>query len=80
MRDTPEGIVEELREAARLEAIELGVSEADLPGWQGADHIEHLRGQLKRIAEGEPEPVQIAAEALDPMLWVLSEPEVGDDG
>jgi hypothetical protein len=71
MRDTPEGIVEELRDGARVEALELGVPAEELTASQAADHIEHLRGHLQRIAAGEDEPARIAAEALDVKLWVL---------
>lgn len=71
MRDTPEGIVEELRQAARLEAVELDVAKEDLTAWEAADHIDHLRGHLQRIADGEPEPARVAAEALDARLWIL---------
>lgn len=72
MRDTPKGIVEELREAARLDAVELAVPKEELTDWAAADHIDHLRSHLQRIAEGEENPKQIAAEALDPVLWMLT--------
>lgn len=72
MRETPRGIVEELREAARLDAIELGVDHREMTGWEAADHIDHLRGHLQRIADGEGSATEIAAEALDPLLWMKS--------
>lgn len=71
MRDTPEGIVEELRDAAELQALELGVAKESLTGWEAADHIDHLRAQLGRIADGEEPAKEIAAEALDVKLWIL---------
>lgn len=71
MRDTPEGIVEELRDTARANAAELGVPKEGLTEWEAADHIDHLRGELRRIAEGEGSAREIAAEALDPKLWML---------
>lgn len=71
MRDTPEGIVEELRDTARVQAVELGVSKEGLTEWEAAEHIDHLRTQLQRIADGEAPAQQIAAEALDPRLWML---------
>lgn len=73
MRDTPEGIVEELRTSAKVEALELGVPKEELTAWEAAEHIDHLRGQLQRIAEGEEPAKAIAAEALDAKLWMLSE-------
>lgn len=73
MRDTPEGIVEELRETAEMQAVELGVPKENLTEWEAADHIDHLRTQLGRIAAGEEPAKVIAAEALDVKLWVLSD-------
>lgn len=72
MRDTPEGIVEELRLTARLEALELGIEPAEMTAAEAADHIEYLRAFLQRIADGETPAVGLAAEALDPMLWASS--------
>lgn len=72
MRDTPEGIVEELRSAAREDAGELGVPTESLVQWEAAEHIDHLRRHLQRIADGEADAAQVAAEALDPKLWILS--------
>ncbi|MDB5448313.1 MAG: hypothetical protein JWQ97_3630 [Phenylobacterium sp.] len=73
MRDTPEGIVEELRDSALVQALELDVPKESLTEWEAAEHIVHLRGQLQRIAEGETPAREIAAEALDPTLWALGE-------
>ena len=71
MRDTPEGIVEELRDTARVQAFELDVPKESLTEWEAADHIEHLRAHLGRIAAGEGPAQEIAAEALDTRLWLL---------
>lgn len=72
MRDTPEGIVEELRLAARLEAVELGVEPSEMTASEAADHIEYLRAFLQRIAAGEAPAPAVAAEALDALLWANS--------
>jgi hypothetical protein len=73
MRDTPEGIVEELRDSAAVQALELDVPKESFTEWEAAEHIVHLRTQLQRIADGEEPAHEIAAEALDPMLWTLGE-------
>lgn len=70
MRDTPEGIIEELREAARFEAHDLEVGKEELTAWEAADYIERLTKALERIRNGEADPVTIAREALDIRLWV----------
>lgn len=72
MRDTPRGIVEELRAAAQMDAVVIGVEVAEIPGSEAADYIEYLRAALARIEAGEPDPVGIARAALDPMRWMLS--------
>lgn len=71
MRDTPEGIVEELRDAARVHSLELDIPKESLTEWAAADHIDHLRGHLRRILDGEEPAAQIAAEALDAKLWMF---------
>lgn len=71
MRDTPRGIVEELRRAARCEALDLGVKVEDITASEAADYIEHLQRALGRIEAGEPDPESIARRALDPTLWVV---------
>lgn len=70
MRDTPAGLIEELREAAHLDAIELGVDRAEMPAHQAADYIEHLRRALGRIEAGAPDPAAVAREALDVGRWL----------
>lgn len=72
MRDTPRGIVEELREIAAEEAGELGQDVAAMTSGQAADYIEHLEGALQRIRDGAPDPVGIARQALDPLGWILA--------
>lgn len=69
MRDTPRGIVEELRRAAGLEAVEIGVKVEDLTASEAADYIEHLDRALRRIEAGEADAREIARYALDPILW-----------
>lgn len=73
MRDTPTGIIEELREAARVLAAEIGVPMQDAAGWEAADYIEHLRAALARIKAGEEPASLIAEQALDAMAWMLSD-------
>lgn len=72
MRDTPEGIKEELRAAAQF-----AESEADEGGFdpmtvasEAVELIEHYEGALKRIAEGETPADTIATEALDALKFV----------
>lgn len=72
MRDTPQGIVEGLREDAEADAREIGVDQKEMPGWEAADYIDHLTEALRRIADGEVEPGAIAMDALDPVKWMLS--------
>lgn len=72
MRDTPRGIVEELREGAAADAAEMRLAKEQMPGWEAADYIDHLTEALSRIAEGEPSPEGIAKDALDPVKWMLS--------
>lgn len=73
MRDTPEGIIEELREIARIKARELGVAAETLTEWEAADLVQHLSEHLRRISTGEMPAREIAAEALDVRLWLLSD-------
>jgi hypothetical protein len=71
MRDTPAGIVEELREIARFEGFELETDATEMTAWDAADYIERLTKALERIKAGEANPVGIAREALDVHDWVL---------
>ncbi len=71
MRDTPQGIVEELRYAAEADARDIGVAVEDLLASSAADYIEHLSAALQRVADGESEPEAIARDALDPVKWML---------
>lgn len=71
MRDTPRGIVEELREGAAVDAREIGVAKEELPAWEAADYIGRLTTALERIAGGEAAPEAIARTALDPLKWLL---------
>jgi hypothetical protein len=73
MRDTPEGIIEELRESAHLDAFDLELEKEELNAWEAADYIEYLTAALVRIRAGEADPVMIATEALDVRLWIFSE-------
>lgn len=70
MRDTPKGIVEELRFSAQLDAEELGDVVENMPQTEAADYIEHLSAALERIAQGEADPVHIAVDALDTVKWM----------
>jgi hypothetical protein len=74
MRDTPEGIIEELRFIAMTDAVGLeGIAKEDLAAWEAADYIERLSKALERIRGGEAEPAKIAREALDVGLWMGGE-------
>jgi hypothetical protein len=71
MRDTPEGIIEELRFIAMTDAVGLeGIEKEDLTAWEAADYIERLSKALERIRSGEADPARIAREALDVRLWM----------
>ena len=72
MRDTPRGIVEELRELAAEEAGEIGQDVGAMTAGQAADYIEHLEAALERIRAGDPDPVGVARRALDPLAWLLA--------
>lgn len=71
MRDTPRGIVEELRAAAQLDADELCVDLAELTQTQAADYIERLEAALRSIQAGATNPAEIARDALDPIKWMI---------
>ena len=70
MRDTPAGIVEELREIARFEAFELGEDVRETTAADSADYIERLTAALQQIRDGAPDPVSIAHAALDLADWL----------
>lgn len=66
--DTPQGIIDELRQQALRSAFEIGFPElepADLLESQAADLIEHYETALRVIARGEGPAREIATKALD---------------
>lgn len=73
MRDTPEGIKEELRNAAEWAAQDADEGAFDPMGavaTEAVGLIEHYEGALKRIAAGDAQAQQIATDALDPLRYV----------
>lgn len=74
MRDTPAGIVEELRFWAKRDALEFDVDPVDTTTGGAADYIERLTAALERIRSGASDPEAVAREALDPSKWVRLEP------
>jgi hypothetical protein len=63
MADTPEQIATDLRDIARVNAVE-GVEIKEMQEWRAAQIIETAAGALREIRDGEPEPRAVAAVAL----------------
>lgn len=78
MRHWPKDIVEDLRLTAEMDAIELGEPKTDILEYDAADYIDHLRGALQRIADGDPKPAKVATEALDDRKWARANGPLAD--
>lgn len=69
--DTPEGLIEELREAAVEEAVMLGLPpelhKQDMLAWQAADMLEAWKATLEAIAKGRGDARRLARDALNPV-------------
>ena len=71
MRDTPEGIIEELRRAAEGNAADLempGVTAEGMMEWEAADLLEEWLRALEAIGGGCDDPAKVARDLLDPIV------------
>jgi hypothetical protein len=69
MRDTPQGIVEELRLQAAEDSEHLGEPVSKFVATEAADLIERYADALVRVEAGEEDPQMIARLALDVWSW-----------
>jgi len=72
MKNTHQGVIEDLRDQAEMNALELGEDKEAMPEWDAADLIEELMTALQSIADGATDAVGIARKALDPMQRIIA--------
>ena len=71
---SPDDLIEELRQAAREELVDVFPHATDVTEmvyWEAAEMIEAFYAALKSIGEGADDPVTIANSAIDPEKWSL---------
>lgn len=73
MKGTHQSIIEDLRDQARFNAVELRQSAETMPEWDAADLIEELMAALQQIADGSPDAQKIARKALDPIERIIKD-------
>lgn|GEM_PF-1695407 len=80
LKDTHQGIIDDLRDIAHFNSAELGERPETMPEWDAADLIEELMSALQKIADGAPNPEEIARKALDPFARMIHNYEAGSTG
>jgi len=80
LKDTHQGIIDDLRDQALTDALELGENPQSMPAWDAADLIEELMSALQKIADGAPDSQDIARRALDPFARMITNYATGKTG